>query len=732
MGIEDGIRLTCPRCHHRLRVKAAAAGKRVRCPNGACGAVLAIPLASHPDPRPPQSEAREFSWRQITDSAPPPDAEPPRLRPRTRPWLWVAGGAVAVPVVVGAALLWLARGGPAFHGLRDLPGAKGPRLQMLGKPNRSIPVKDIFLCNSPPDLFETKGREVQYFPSGTPVLHGVVAFEGAPAEGTRFDFTVFSASGPLNMSPRGHGTQELRQFGQVVACLVDTPLCPEAGVYPDGDYQAEVRINGERFALLNWSVGKAAGDAPAPRPGGPAAQPEPGMPAGQGVAAPPGLPAGPAGPEAGRGQLPPAAPPGLPASPTGPGMPPSTPGMLPGVPPGGRPPRAEGQEPPADGDDAAQAARTLVAALDEGNLGAAWDGLPAGYQKDLNDLVHDFAGRMDRQLWARGMRVLQSAGTVLATKGDDIAALLKASGGNVDAETVKNLPALGKWLLAVASSDMADLEKMKTTDLGVLLKQFSQASPRGRSGPGIKARVVEQRGGTARVKLEVPANGAAGPAAALVNQVAGSEGVELVKVEGKWVPRRVAEQWKAGMAVAHKSAASLAEELSGGSKEPILALLGAVEGTLQDLRKAEGKEQFQAALQSGAKVLAGKAAAVDFEALTSKLGPAPAAAAGQGPDAKPFKRGKTTVADLTGKWRGKGVALTLEADGWGTGDFNFGNLYTVARFQLVPDLQGVLLSFSVGTTPTNWTLTLSEDKRQLRMVERDQGTTILLDRVPPR
>jgi hypothetical protein len=37
------LRITCPHCRRTLRFKASAAGKRARCPNAACGAVIAIP-----------------------------------------------------------------------------------------------------------------------------------------------------------------------------------------------------------------------------------------------------------------------------------------------------------------------------------------------------------------------------------------------------------------------------------------------------------------------------------------------------------------------------------------------------------------------------------------------------------------------------------------------------------------------------------------------------------------
>src|SRR5947207_8913046 len=56
---------------------------------------------------------------------------------------------------------------------------------------------------------------------------------------------------------------------------------------------------------------------------------------------------------------------------------------------------------------AAAAVLAVVDGLKENRLDAFWDFLPASYQKDLNDLVHRFAERMDPQLWAKSVVTLR-------------------------------------------------------------------------------------------------------------------------------------------------------------------------------------------------------------------------------------------------------------------------------------------------------------------------------------
>jgi uncharacterized protein (TIGR03067 family) len=150
----DSIRTTCPKCHHVLRAKAAAAGKRARCPNAACGAVLRIPPASHPAPAPP--------------------------RPPTRPWVYAAGGAVAVALLTGLALAtglrgWSARGGankgpdvlelrPGEVHEKTLPGGDAGDKQSAPQ-TKDVPKAAVPLPLDPADGGETRKAGLPALPA---------------------------------------------------------------------------------------------------------------------------------------------------------------------------------------------------------------------------------------------------------------------------------------------------------------------------------------------------------------------------------------------------------------------------------------------------------------------------------------------------------------------------------------------------------------------------------------
>ncbi|HPM82245.1 MAG TPA: SHD1 domain-containing protein, partial [Candidatus Anammoximicrobium sp.] len=122
----------------------------------------------------------------------------------------------------------------------------------------------------------------------------------------------------------------------------------------------------------------------------------------------------------------------------------------------------------ADTPDAA--ARALVANLEAGNLRAVWDALPSRYQSDVNDLVHTFATNMDADVWKVGVGVVQKYVRVLKEKKEFILKQPALAQSPVDPKTAaETLNGLVEVLGTITSSDLADLEKLKTLEVGVFL-----------------------------------------------------------------------------------------------------------------------------------------------------------------------------------------------------------------------------------------------------------------------
>lgn len=89
MADTEGIRIRCPN-GHRLRVKPELAGKRVRCPNKSCGAVVDVPSAATSEAQEPESRSINClfpadqidslpTWRFVLHFMAPTDFQPAML-----------------------------------------------------------------------------------------------------------------------------------------------------------------------------------------------------------------------------------------------------------------------------------------------------------------------------------------------------------------------------------------------------------------------------------------------------------------------------------------------------------------------------------------------------------------------------------------------------------------------------------------------------------------------------
>jgi len=278
---------------------------------------------------------------------------------------------------------------------------------------------------------------------------------------------------------------------------------------------------------------------------------------------------------------------------------------------------------------------TPLKALEEKNPKLIWDMLPASYQKDLNGLVQAFAKEMDAELWDAGAGLLGGIGELLRTKKDLIAGMLSEmdEAGEIPlSEITSGLEMAGTLLDKLAKSDLGSLNKLRTVDLGNVADTFGRdmmkligdsAKAAGEADPfgletlrGIKVEVVSEDGSSATIKVsglpeafdfesltELPGGLPPGlpglpnldelPFADFTDFENGE--LEVVKVEGKWVPKEIADGWEDGISAA-KVGMGAVGEMADEDKQMALGIIKGLNGGLATIRKAKTKEQFQMAL----------------------------------------------------------------------------------------------------------------------------------------
>ncbi len=278
---------------------------------------------------------------------------------------------------------------------------------------------------------------------------------------------------------------------------------------------------------------------------------------------------------------------------------------------------------------------TPLKALEEKNPKLIWDMLPASYQKDLNGLVQAFAKEMDAELWDAGAGLLGGIGELLRTKKDLIAGMLSEmdESGEVPMSVITSgLEMAGTLLDKLAKSDLGSLNKLRTVDLGNVADTFGRdmmkliedsAKAAGEADPfgletlrSIKVEVVSEDDSNATIKVsglpeafdfgsltELPGGLPPGlpglpdldelPFADFTDFENGE--LEVVKVEGKWVPKELADGWEDGISAA-KVGMGAVGEMADEDKQMALGIIKGINGGLATIRKAKTKEQFQMAL----------------------------------------------------------------------------------------------------------------------------------------
>jgi len=257
------------------------------------------------------------------------------------------------------------------------------------------------------------------------------------------------------------------------------------------------------------------------------------------------------------------------------------------------------QQPPQTADEAVTA---VLAGIRNKQPEAVWNFLPAGYQRDVNETMHLFAKKMDPELWNRTMTVSRRVVKLCRDRKTDILNTPAFNTGDDDGgETLSSewdaTLTLAETLL---SSDLADLDRMKNFDGGRFLQstggtlmeelaRFSQLLPGDAFNvelqelAKLEARIVSSEGQTAVVELS------------LRDAPGETRRVDFVRVEGKWIPKQLAESWPSNIAKLRKQInTELAPDVLTQKKQRMMTLLDRIDESLTELEAAGSAQQFRA------------------------------------------------------------------------------------------------------------------------------------------
>ena len=267
--------------------------------------------------------------------------------------------------------------------------------------------------------------------------------------------------------------------------------------------------------------------------------------------------------------------------------------------------------------------------LEEEDPKLLWEMLPPSYQTDVTNLIHSFVNNMDQQLWDKLFEVLSQAGLLLNDKQDLITAMIEENLGGTGAlpeEMQQSLETMGKMLQTLVESDLGKHATAKGMDPGKFLdetgkelfKLIAETSKLEEGDPwnteiktklkDIKVEIVSQESDTATISVsgmpDLP------DIDELTAQLPGFDDSELpglsmlrngeqqvIKVEGKWIPKAMADEWKDNMSEASEMINNDLKNMLGPEEEKqVMNIMNAVQMGLAGAAKAKTQEQLQMAM----------------------------------------------------------------------------------------------------------------------------------------
>jgi len=247
-------------------------------------------------------------------------------------------------------------------------------------------------------------------------------------------------------------------------------------------------------------------------------------------------------------------------------------------------------------------ARAVTAALADRHPEVLWQALPPTYQRDITELTHAFAGRMDPAVWQAAFGLgRKTVGILRDKKAIILSSSIVQSTGDERQRIEDGWDPVVSVLDSFFSSDVSRLETLKTVDweryLATTGRELMNLAAEASKARGDDAFEREFAAKLRQTKVELVSRDGDQATLRMTAPDEEPEDVPLTRVEGRWVPTEMAADWDVKVAAAREKLASITdEEVAQGSLQT-MAVIGAVDGMLTQLESVETAEQLEQAIQ---------------------------------------------------------------------------------------------------------------------------------------
>lgn len=252
---------------------------------------------------------------------------------------------------------------------------------------------------------------------------------------------------------------------------------------------------------------------------------------------------------------------------------------------------------------------TVIQGLSKNKPQILWNALPENYQKDVNELLSDFATKMDKDIWNKTFELIQKIITILETKKDLILTGDMVNEAPVDKKQIsENWSSFVSILELIVKSELADLEKIRKLNIekfmagtvSDLMKKASELSKLEKEDKynkeldkltRIKTSIIKTGNEETTIKIEVPDEE--------------PKVVVFIKVDNKWIPKDLADQWKEKISEIKKGLSEASEKIAIEEKQKFLGMMKSFDGILDQILAAKTKEDLEPIIGQGIGMLIG-------------------------------------------------------------------------------------------------------------------------------
>ncbi|HBV61880.1 MAG TPA: hypothetical protein DEF45_02550 [Rhodopirellula sp.] len=255
-------------------------------------------------------------------------------------------------------------------------------------------------------------------------------------------------------------------------------------------------------------------------------------------------------------------------------------------------------------------------AITDGHLIAVYDALPPSYRKDVDDVVKLTASQLNQASWQGLVGTAQRLGDVIVNHQTWF-----LSSPRIQALPPKDFDAVEEQILPLAdlmrvglSPEATNLNQLQTVNFGqwltardkVIAPYLAQLVDRIGLSIGRQVTVKSEKDGVAVISVE---------------QDGASRDIQLVSIDGYWVPKTIADEWDANID-------SLKGDIAGttGMIDSLGAVVGAFNPALNPLANSQSSDQFHGAMDG----LFSPTVQTALITLATALGKTPVVASNQG------------------------------------------------------------------------------------------------------